>query len=99
MNFFNAQLESEVTTYLGQMFLLYLNVPDAPSKDSHRGVIERNSIALLSNFGKHSLDAASTSWLGRYSDRADVRNSGLWNVKHVREDYDPEFLELLAQHI
>jgi hypothetical protein len=42
-------LEIEVSRYLGAMPLLWLEIGDVPSKESHRAVIERNAIALLSN--------------------------------------------------
>lgn len=53
-------------------------------------------IALLSNFGKESIDPPSTAWLGSYSGRERVRTSGLWNNDHVEKQYDPAFLDVLA---
>ena len=72
-----------------------------PAPDSLRGVIERNSIALLSNLNRPAIDEASSVWLGRVCDRgkARVMNSGLWNQNHVDEDYDPAFLDTLEQLI
>ncbi|HEX5108499.1 MAG TPA: hypothetical protein VFV95_08640 [Vicinamibacterales bacterium] len=63
-----------------------------------RGYIERNSIALLSNFGKTPLDAASLNWRGRGCVRGEskVRDSGMWNQRHVEEDYDSAFLDVLT---
>ena len=62
-----------------------------------RGVIERNAIALLSNYNSPAqpLDPPSLTWLGLHADRGSVRLSGLWNVNHVTETYDPIFLDLL----
>jgi hypothetical protein len=90
-------LECGVTKVIGVMPFLWLAIDDEPSAASLRGYIERNSIALLSNYGKPPLDAASNRWLGRHCDRERVRESGLWNSKHVDEQYDPKFLGSLAQ--
>ena len=42
------QLEREVSRYIGSMPFLWLAVPTKPDGSSDRGIIERNSIALLS---------------------------------------------------
>lgn len=86
--------EVRVSDYIGDMTLLFLEVPDEPGPDSARGVIERNSIALLSGYREPTPDRASTSWLGNQSGRERVRRSGLWNNNHLDEIYDPEFLNL-----
>jgi len=83
-----------VSDYLGNMTLLFLEVPDDPGPDSARGVVERNSIALLSGYREPTQDRPSKSWLGNHSGRERVRRSGLWNNNHVDEIYDPEFLNL-----
>jgi hypothetical protein len=73
------------------MTVLWLAVPDDPGPQSMRAFIERNAIALLSN-GMHPHDPPSDGWLGRYSLKAEIRQSGLWNVNHVRETVAPTFL-------
>lgn len=90
-----ADLERRVSTYIGRMPFLWLNVPDDPSLHSDRGVIERNAIALLSRARTARADAPSGRWLGADSDRQRVRASGLWNNRHVDEDYDAAFLDLM----
>jgi len=92
-------LECDVSKTIGQMPFLWLAIGDEAGPDSLRGYIERNAIALLSNYGKHPLDPASGAWLGHHCDRERVRSSGLWNSNHVDESYDPAFLERLAQLI
>lgn len=87
--------EVRVSQYLGDMTLLHLDVPDEAGRDSARGVIERNSIALLSGFREPAPDPPSPQWLGRHSGRERVRRSGLWNNNHVEEAYDPDFLNIL----
>jgi hypothetical protein len=92
-----TQLECEVSKFIGAMSFLWLAVNDEPGERSARGIIERNAIALLSNYGKLPLDPASSSWLGHHCNRERVRNSGLWNSNHVDEAYNPAFLDRLAQ--
>lgn len=92
-------LERQVTGVLGAMRFLCLSVPDAAGPDSLRGYIERNAIALLSNFGRHPLDPPSAKWLGHHCDRERVRRSGLWNSNHVDERHDRRFLRTLEQTI
>ncbi|HWQ42630.1 MAG TPA: hypothetical protein VN456_11425 [Desulfosporosinus sp.] len=85
-------LEKEVSSIIRNMPFLYLNVDDAASPDSLRGIVERNSIALLSNYKKPPLDLPSPLWMGYQCNRERVRLSGLWNQNHVDEAYDPLFL-------
>ncbi len=89
-------LERAVSKVIGDMSLLWVAVEDEPGPDSLRGYIERNAIALLSNYGKQSIDPPSRSWLGRHCNRERVRTSGLWNSNHVDEGYDPPFLDTFA---
>jgi hypothetical protein len=77
------------------MRFLWLAIEDEAGAESRRGYIERNSIALLSDYDKPTLDPPSPGWLGHYSDRERVRKSGLWNQNHVDEAYDPAFLDTL----
>jgi hypothetical protein len=83
--------ERRVSEYLGAMTVLWLAVPGEPSPQSMRAIIERNVIALLSN-GMRPHDPPSDGWLGRYSRKPEIRQSGLWNVNHVSEAYNPAFL-------
>ena len=92
-------LEQAVSETLGSMALLWLAVDDAPGPDSRRGYIERNAIALLSNYDKEPVDPPSRGWLGWHSDRELVRQSGLWNNNHVDEQYDPAFLDTMERLI
>ena len=92
-------LERAVSRVIGDMSFLWLAVGDEPGPKSQRGFIERNAIALLSNYGKSPVDPSSDSWLGSYCTREKVRTSGLWNSNHVDESYDPTFLDTLASLI
>lgn len=92
-----VELERAVSQVIGKMPLLWLSIGDEPGPDSLRGKIERNSIALLSNFNKAPLDWPSPLWLGHHCNRERVRASGLWNQNHVDECHDPDFLEDLER--
>jgi hypothetical protein len=72
-------LEHQVSEWIGRMSFLWLAIEDEAGPESLRGYIERNSIALLSNYNRDPLDPPSENWLGRQSDRERVRKSGLWN--------------------
>ena len=85
-------VENAVSSHIGEMQVLWVNVDDSPGPSSKRNYLEQNSIALLSNYGKTALDRASPTWLGWYSSRSQVHESGLWNIREVDRSYDPEFL-------
>ena len=92
-------LEQQVSKLVGAMSILWLSINDTPGPNSLRGTIERNSIALLSNAGKTSIDPPSKNWLGNFSTSPRVRASGMWNQNHVEESYDPKFLDMLEHLI
>lgn len=86
------ELEHQVSLRIGGMPLLWLAVPDR----EERAYLERSTIALLSNLGREPVDPASPTWLGHDADRSAVRESHLWNVNHVSEDWDARSLDRLA---
>jgi hypothetical protein len=90
--------ERRVSAQLGAMPILWVAIPDEPGPGSERGLVERNSIALLSN-RKYPVEAPSESWLGGLSPRSEIRESGLWNLNHVDESYDKGFLNRLEHHV
>jgi hypothetical protein len=92
-------LERAVSARIGAMPFLWIGVDDPPSPASNRGVIERGSIALLSNLDRDPVDAPSPQWLGRRAERREIRASGLWNVNHVHEEPDLRFLSVLESHL
>lgn len=85
-------IECRVSEYIRDMPFLFIGINDNPGPDSERGYIERNAIALLSNWQKDKYDTSSATWLGQYSGRRRVRDSGLWNNNHVDEQYDSDFV-------
>jgi hypothetical protein len=88
-------VEAAASAYLGRLPFLWLPVEDEPGPESLRGYIERNVIALVSGSREPVIDPPSPSWLGRYSGRDKIRRSGLWNQRHVDENYAPRFLDVL----
>ena len=86
------QLEKAVSRVIRAMPFVWLPVDDEPGPHSARGYIERNAIALLSNYDKPPLDPPSPTWLGHSCNRERVRKSALWNSNHVDETYEPAFL-------
>ena len=92
-------LECRVSEVIGRMPFVWVDVPDEPGRDSLRGVVERNSIALSSSYERPALDPPSRAWLGRSCPRERVMQSGLWNNDHVNEVHDPAFLDVLERLI
>ena len=91
--------EQRVSDYIRDLPFLWIDVDDEPGPDSDRAYIERNAIALVSNFQKESLDSRRDDWLGRHSQKKKIRDSGLWNINHVEETYDPAFLDRVAEAV
>ena len=81
-----------ISSYIGQMPFLWVNVD---GEDGHllRTRLERNAIALLSNWHNHGLDRHSPSWLGLCSGKPEIKQSGLWNVQHTKSSYKRSFLD------
>jgi hypothetical protein len=90
-------LERRVSAYIRDQPFLWVDIDDEPGADSDRAFVERNAIALLSNLDGQSLDPRSDGWLGRYSRSQAIRESGLWNVNHVEERHDADFLDVLEE--
>ena len=88
--------ERRVSAYIRGLDVITLGVLDESGPGSHRAYVERNAIALLSTLGRH-LDPPTEAWLGQSSPREAIRTSGLWNVNHVGESVDGEFLERFAE--
>ena len=93
--FDELELERRVSDYIRVLPFLWVKVDDEPSPDSVRAYIERNTIALVSNYAKEPIDGRDDGWLGNASASKAIRQSGLWNVDHVAEEYDPAFLDRL----
>jgi hypothetical protein len=86
-------LEVDVSKYLRRMEVVVADVPDRVERQA----LETCAIALLSNYKKAPIDAASAAWLGQYSTRDKVRRSALWNNRDVERSYDPYSLRILER--
>ena len=92
-------LEVEVSRHIGHMPFVWIAIDDPTGPNSLRAYIEKNSIALLSNYKKDPLDSASPSWLGQYSNLPRIRESHLWNSDYIDAECDPAFLQILKDLI
>ncbi|MDR5655754.1 hypothetical protein RH831_00975 [Halodesulfurarchaeum sp. HSR-GB] len=92
-------LERRVSAYIREQPFLWVDLDDEPGPDSDRATLEQNAIALLSNFDGQPIDPRRASWLGQYSPAPAIRGAGLWNVNHVDESSDPQFLDRLENAI
>ncbi|PSQ17128.1 hypothetical protein BRD00_08860 [Halobacteriales archaeon QS_8_69_26] len=92
-------LERRVSDYIGDLPFIWVRVDDPPGPDSDRAYLERNAIALASNYWRDPVDPRTGHWLGNHSGVATIRRSGLWNSDHVDEEYDPAFLDRLAEKV
>lgn len=93
-------LEKIVSTYLHTLPFTVLEVPGHASKANDRAFIEKNSIALLSNYGRPIIDKYSKNWLGQYSKDTKVIGSGLWNSDYVeRELIDANYFNVFEKHL
>lgn len=88
-------IEVAVSGYIRALPFLWVEVDDAPSVRSVRRYVERQAIALLSATPEGM--TARPSWLGHFSDRPAIRQSGLWNVKHVEQAWEEQFLGVFAE--
>lgn len=92
------EVENKVSQYIGEMSILWLNIPDISGPESDRAYIEKNSIALLSG-PTGPTDLPSSDWLGNFSTNEAIRKSGLWNVNYVDYRYDGRFLRIFARYV
>lgn len=91
-------LERRVSGILGQMRVLWLDVPDDPSPYSDRSYLERNAIGVLSRVGILTR-AQSPNWLGNWSKHIQISLSGLWNLDHLYTLPDDHFADVLARYV
>ena len=88
-------LEQQVSEYTRELPFLWINVRDS----ERRKYLERNLIALLSNYNREPIDPRSSTWLGKYSPHEKIQKSGIWSIEHITKEYSPDFLDELESHI
>ncbi len=92
-------LERAVSEHIRKMPFLWLSVPGEPGPSCARAMIEAGAIALLSNFQRPPVDPPSSGWLGRFSSKPEIRQSGLWNIHHVADVPKADFLEVMERYV
>lgn len=93
------EIEAAVSRHIRGMPFLWLKAGGEAGPSNTRAYLERNSIGLLSNCRRAPIDPPSPGWLGHYCPNIFVRESGLWNVRHVPDEYDPSFLAVMEKLI
>ena len=92
------ELERKVSSYIGEMSVLWLAIQDESSPSSDRAYIERNVIGMLVG-SDGPADPASETWLGRFSPNERIRLSGLWNLDFLDYPYCSNFLDVLEEYV
>jgi hypothetical protein len=92
-------LERRVSRFIGDLPFLYVAVDDDPGPGSDRARIEQTVISLVSNARKDDVDPRDGDWLGHHSPSGAIRNSGLWNVDHVYDEFDPAGMDCLERWV
>jgi hypothetical protein len=93
-------LESDISHMIARMPFLYLSVPDRSNGRANRSYIEKNAIALLSNYEKDCYYEKNSEWLGEFCSRELVSLSGLWNIRGVKDkEYNTFFLKLIEMYV
>lgn len=88
-------LEARVSDYIGRLRVVVVPILDGSGPTSLRGLVERNSIGLLSTEGR-LVDSPTSDWLGHHAPAATIGHSGLWNVRHVGDKVDDNFLTVFS---
>jgi len=91
-------IEKEVSSYISNLKLLWVEINDASGPQSDRAFIEKNAIALLTA-NKPTKDLPATNWIGKFSPKECIRDTGLWNINYVGGDYDPSFIEIFTTYV
>jgi hypothetical protein len=90
------RIEREVSSYLGTMSVLWIAVDDQPGPRSDRAFLERNIIALLAC---RNPQKSRGGWLGDHSPNENIRLSRLWNVDHIKRNFDERALNVFEDYV
>jgi len=77
------EVESEVTRILRENFSFRFIVADGGMKTMGAGGLESSLIGTVAHC---KLCRPSSNWLGNYSPKKQIRESGLWLVQHLKAD-------------
>jgi hypothetical protein len=92
------ELEQRVSEYIRDLPFLWVDVPGKPGPECDRAVIEANTIAMVSRY-RRSAGPSDLNWLGYHSPKSEVYQSGLWNVRHVSDSFDPLVVNQLSEYV
>lgn len=92
-------LEKRVSDYIRDLPFLWVDIPGEPGSRCDRAKIERNLIALVSQIRRQSAGGVDADWLGYYSPRPEINQTGLWNIEHVNELYNPAIVDSFEEYI
>lgn len=91
-------LEKKVSLHIGKMSVLWLAIVDEAGPASDRAYIKRNLIGLLA--GKNGpQDPPSKNWLGQFSAKERIQQSGLWNLQHLNYEYSSECIDVIEKYV
>lgn len=94
------ELEQNVSLYLRDLRFTILEIEGEASKNNDRAYIERNTIALLSNYCRPKIDPPSTNWLGSLTQKEKIVESGLWNSNYVDiSNVDADYFKKMRYYI
>jgi len=85
-------LEVRVSEVISRMEVLMISFEDNDIEKQALRYIQKNAVALLSNWQKEVLDPPSPDWMGKFCSNVLVRDSGLWNTNGVMQRYDSSFI-------
>jgi hypothetical protein len=91
-------LERDVSAYIAQLRVLWLDVSDAAGPNSDRAYLERNLIGTYSRLGLVR-PRCRTGWLGEWSPDWRIAASGLWNLDHLFVRPDCRFVDVVAYYV
>ncbi|WP_236044569.1 hypothetical protein [Haloarcula salinisoli] len=91
-------IEQRVSEYIRELPFLWVDVPGDPGPECDRAEIEANTIAMVSHY-RRSAGPSDLDWLGYHSPKSEVYQSGLWNVRHVSELYNPTVVDRLSEYV
>lgn len=93
-----VELEAQVSRVIGAMRVLWLDIDDQPGAASERAYVERNLIGMVSRAGL-LWGKDWHGWLGRHAADWRIATSGLWNLNHVYDKVDEDFIERFAHAV
>lgn len=91
-------LEQRVSEYIRSMPFLVIDIPGEPHSDCERARFEKNLIALVSHKRRTNPALMNSDWLGISSPRAEINQTGLWNINHVSGFYSESIINELKPY-